>query len=168
MLFRSRSKHKRALESFQEEVGKCTSKTDLAWCIAETALFELGYLDGIIYYFDDSGKFLLQCAALGPKNMNRRIKAPIRIKLGDGIVGSVAETGKSEIIKNTITDVRYKLDDDVRLSEITVPIVYQGEVLGIIDSEHPKTGYYGKKDLETLEKVAEISAEKLCKFLGKV
>ncbi|MEI9909964.1 MAG: GAF domain-containing protein [Bacteroidota bacterium] len=60
------------------------------------------------------------------------------IEVGKGIVGSVASSGKAEIITDTTKDPRYIVDDERRFSEISVPIVYDGKVLGVIDCEHSK------------------------------
>ena len=43
------------------------------------------------------------------------IDKPIEIPLGKGIVGSVAITGKAEIITDTTKDPRYIVDDERRI-----------------------------------------------------
>ena len=54
----------------------------------------------------------------------------MEIPVGKGIVGSVAETGKAELIKDTSKDPRYIVDDQLRYSEISVPIISDNKVLG--------------------------------------
>ena len=83
------------------------------------------------------------------------------ISFGQGIVGEVAQTGIPEIIKDTRKDPRYIEDDQVRLSEITVPIITNGKVIGIIDSEHPEKNHYTKEHLQTLENVSSLVAMQL-------
>ena len=77
----------------------------------------------------------MQTASLGLKNKNgKEISNPLKIKYGEGIVGYVAKSGIGEIVNDTSKDSRYIIDDDCRFSEITIPIIYEGKVIGIIDS----------------------------------
>ncbi len=104
----------------------------------------------------------MQKAAYGPKNpKDYEIYEPIEIPLGKGIVGSVAVSGIPEIIIDTTTDPRYIVDDDMRHSEITVPIIYQGKVLGIIDAEHHEKGFFQSKHLFILNTIASLCANKI-------
>jgi signal transduction histidine kinase len=109
---------------------------------------------------------LTQRAAFGPKNPHRReILNLIEIQVGKGIVGTVAATGKAEIIANTARDPRYIVDDERRLSEITVPIWVDGKVFAVLDSEHPKRNYYKRHHLRLLKKIAGICSERISKYL---
>jgi two-component sensor histidine kinase len=105
---------------------------------------------------------LIQKAAFGPKNPGKQIiKDPIILNIGEGICGYVAKTGVAEIINNTSRDSRYKLDDEPRLSEITVPILSEDKVIGIIDSEHTEAGFFNEQDLEILVTIASMVSIKL-------
>jgi len=135
----------------------------LLWMIAKNAVAELGFEDCVVYLKEKDR--LIQRAAHGPKNpIDLSIYNPIEIDVGQGIVGSVAATGTAEIINNTSSDPRYILDDQMRLSEITVPIILNGEVLGVIDSEHPQADFYTREDLEILTTIASMSASKLAQL----
>jgi light-regulated signal transduction histidine kinase (bacteriophytochrome) len=81
--------------------------------------------------------------------------------LGQGIVGTVAKTGKSELIKDTSKDDRYIIDDDIRYSEITVPIISDGKVIGVIDSEHLSKDYFTNEQLLMLENIGSLIAMKI-------
>src|SRR3546814_17302936 len=95
---------------------------------------------------------LIQKAAFSPKNPDGyTIAHAIEIPLGSGIVGSVAASLKPEIIADATKDPRYIIDDKKRLSEITVPIMLDGKLLGIIDSEHSKKNFYTRRHLKRSE-----------------
>ena len=141
--------------------GKNTEE-DIAWDIAKNCIGRLGLEDCVIYLFDKEQKNLLQKAAYGPKNpVNFEIYRPIIIPKGKGIVGTVAKTGVAEIIENTSNDARYIIDDESRLSEIAVPIIYNGEVLGVIDSEHHEMAFFRSWHLQTLTAIANLCANKI-------
>lgn len=141
--------------------GKNTEE-DIVWDIAKNCIGQLGLEDCVIYLFDNEQKNLLQKAAYGPKNpVNFEIYQPIVIPKGKGIVGTVAQTGVAEIIENTSKDARYIVDDESRLSEIAVPIIYNGEVLGVIDSEHQQCAFFRNWHLQTLTAIANLCANKI-------
>ena len=135
---------------------------EIAWEITKSITEYLGSDDCIIYLIDSEGRILEQIAAYGDKaGEERNINNKISLELGQGIVGEVARTGKAELIGDTSKDTRYVADDAVRLSEITVPIISEGEVIGVIDSEHPQKNYYTKAHLVTLQNIARLVAMQL-------
>lgn len=138
------------------------SEEDILWDITKNCIGQLGLQDCVIYLFDEDRRFLSQKAAYGPKNpVNLEITQPISIPKGKGIVGSVAATGKAEVIEDTSKDPRYILDDNFRYSEIAVPIIYNEEVLGVIDSEHPEKAFYTDWHLRMLTVIANLCANKI-------
>ncbi len=112
---------------------------DICWDVAKNCISQLRFVDCMVYIFDPQRNVLMQKAAYGPKSPDKHeILNPIEIPMGKGIVGSVALSGKPEIVGNTSKDSRYIVDDERRYSEITVPIFVDGKIFGIIDSEHPR------------------------------
>ena len=139
---------------------------DILWDVAKNCISRLHLEDCVIYLLDEELGVLVQKAAYGPKNPVRfEIRDPIEIKLGRGIVGTVALTGRPEIIADTSKDSRYIVDDERRLSEITVPIIEGGKVIGIIDSEHSRRNFYTAKHLALLERIAAICASKISRTI---
>jgi LytS/YehU family sensor histidine kinase len=67
----------------------------------------------------------------------------------------------AEIVTDTSNDERYIVDDLRRYSEITVPITYNGHVLGIIDSEHSRRDFFTPKHLSILTAIASLCANKI-------
>ncbi|WP_232459735.1 MULTISPECIES: PAS domain S-box protein [unclassified Winogradskyella] len=130
---------------------------ELAWEIVNILGEYLQTEDCVIYVVDNTNKTLQQVAALGNKlDEDKNILNKLTFSFGEGIVGEVAKTGKSELIKDTSKDSRYVIDDKMRFSEITVPIIRNSKVIGIIDAEHININYFTKEHLKTLESVAHI------------
>jgi len=137
------------------------SAHEAAWIVAKHAVGELGYIDCIIYLINDD-KELVQIAAHGNKNPSScHIVNPIKLKIGEGICGHVALTGVSEIVRDTSKDPRYLVDDELRHSEMTVPIFLDDHVIGIIDSEHPNKDYFSDHDLKIFKSIASILSFKI-------
>jgi hypothetical protein len=86
--------------------------------------------DDCVFYAIVEDK-LIQVAAIGQKlNKDKSIKKALKIEIGEGIVGAVALSKKGIIIKDTRKNKNYIIDDQIRLSEITVPIILDGKLIG--------------------------------------
>nr|MBK9650639.1 histidine kinase [Bacteroidota bacterium] len=145
------------------------SVDDILWDIAKNCIGRLGFEDCVIYLTDHTRNVLVQKAAYGPKNPERfEIKSPIEIEIGEGIVGYVALHGTAEIVNNTAFDSRYIVDDELRLSEIAVPIKAGKKVLGVIDSESNIKNFYTPAHLHILETIASLSANKILRVQAEM
>ena len=151
---------------FSQSVFRRNTVVDVLWDIVSNCIVRLGFDDCVIYLVDEEKNILVQKAAYGEKNLDdQEVLDPIEIPIGDGIVGTVAQTGKPEIIEDTRTDDRYIVDDTFRLSEIAVPILVDQKVIGVIDSENEKANFYTRYHLEVLQDLAKISSTKIQKTL---
>lgn len=82
-----------------------------------------------------------------------------RIRIGEeGICGWVARHGRAQVIPNVNADPRYLACSLTVKSEIVVPIVRAGRVLGVIDIDSEIPGAFTRSDLEALVELAAILA----------
>lgn len=152
----------RAINKFATVILKKNTIEEIVWEITRNVISNFGFEDCIVYLVDKSGKHLNQVAAYGPKNpKDKVIKEQIIIPMGKGIVGTVAASGKPEIVNDTTKDKRYILDDEYRFSELSVPILADGKVIGVIDSEHPDKNHFTEEHLETLTTISGLVSMKL-------
>lgn len=144
---------------FSTSIMDKDNEDEIAWDVAKNCISKLGFHDCVIYYFNEKDDTLVQVAAYGPKNPDQyQILEPIVIPLGTGITGNVAKNRQAEIIADTSLDPRYIVDDEVRFSEITVPILYGHELYGVIDCEHPEKGFFSDQHLKILLAIASFCA----------
>jgi LytS/YehU family sensor histidine kinase len=142
-------------------LGKNTEE-EIAWDLAKNCISRLGFVDCVVYFLDEENNVLVQKAAFGPKNpADYNIAQPIMIPVGKGITGSVAYLGRSEIVADTTKDERYIVDDEMRFSEISVPIIFNNHVLGVIDCEHPEKNFFTEQHKKILEAIASICSIKI-------
>ncbi len=147
---------------FTTSIHKKNTEEGVLWDLAKNCIAKLGFVDCVIYLVDHQTRELIQMAAYGPKNpKDYEIYKPVNISIGQGITGTVAQTGEAEIIPETNKDPRYITDDEIRFSEICVPIVANEEILGVIDCEHPEKNYYTQQHLRILKAIASICGIKL-------
>lgn len=151
-----------AINVFATALFEAQSINDIVWTVTQNAMDKLGYHDCIIYLYDSEKDKLVQKAAYGPKNPDKKeIIDPIEITPGKGIVGYVFKSGKGEIIDDTSKDPRYILDDELRFSEIAVPIFSDGQAIGVIDSEHPDKYFFKQLDFEIMTTIAAMVSTKI-------
>ena len=144
-----------------------SSVDDILWDICRNVISRMGFEDCVIYMPDHERQVYVQKAAFGNKSINNtEIFKPIEIPFGQGIVGQVALSGQASIIGDTSKSTSYIKDDEERLSELTVPIIHDGQVIGIIDSENAKKNFYTLKHLETLETIASLCAAKISRSMA--
>lgn len=110
--------------------------------------------DDCVFYGFINGELVQLATTSNKLDANHLIKNKLTIPVDKGIVGRVARTKKGEIINDTSNDTEYIIDEVSRLSEITVPILLDGQVVGIIDSEHPEKNHYTKDKLDALSKIS--------------
>jgi len=135
---------------------------EIVWDLARNCISRLGFVDCVIYLTDEERNVLVQKAALGDKSQDEKtILNPIEIPVGKGIVGSAASSGKTELIQDTSKDSRYITDDASRFSELAVPIINDGKVIGVIDSEHPRKNFFKDEHKRILETIASICSTKI-------
>jgi len=84
-----------------------------------------------------------------------------RIPLNKGICGAAASSGKTLIVDDVHADPRYLACSLETRSEIVVPLVRAGRVLGEIDIDSDAPAAFTEEDRRLLEAVAEILAGKI-------
>jgi sigma-B regulation protein RsbU (phosphoserine phosphatase) len=77
-----------------------------------------------------------------------------RLKLGEGFIGFVAQTGKSLISPDVSKDSRYFPARERTKSELVAPIVSNDEVIGAFDLESDRLNAYDSDDLSLLQLLA--------------
>ena len=151
-----------AISYFASSMSEQQTEDDIVWDVVRNCISRLKFEDCVIYLMNEQDGMLVQKAAHGPKSpRDFELMKPIGIEPGRGIVGSVALSGKPEIISDTSKDPRYIVDDAHRQSEISVPITYNGRILGVIDCEHSKKGFFTQKHLSILSTIASLCANKI-------
>ena len=83
------------------------------------------------------------------------------IPVGRGICGAAAAEKATIVVDDVNADPRYLACSLETRSEIVVPIMRKGEVLGELDVDSDRRAAFGPEDKRLLETVAAVLAEKL-------
>jgi diguanylate cyclase (GGDEF)-like protein len=153
------------VSTFAVDLLSMNSVGEIVWHAAKNVVAQLGFDDVVIYIFDEKKQKLIQTATFGNKNLGEyEIYKPIEIELGQGVVGKVALSQQALIINDTSEEPDYIVDDKNRLSELTVPLVVDGRLIGVIDSEHPRKNFYNEEQLNTVVAIASMMATQISRF----
>ncbi len=135
---------------------------EVLWDVAKNLIGRLGFEDCIIYLWNSDKTKMIQRAGYGPKGSIEEIEKNIfTVSAGQGVVGHVMKTKQPLFIPDTTLDDRYRIDEMQRLSEITVPIIYDDELVGIIDSEHHQKNFFTRQHIQLLSTIATLVANKI-------
>lgn len=74
-----------------------------------------------------------------------------RLRMGEGFLGTVAQTGKPIICPDVSKDPRYFKARDKTRSEMLAPIISNERVIGVFDLESDQLNAYNQDDLELLQ-----------------
>ena len=83
-----------------------------------------------------------------------RITRSRNVSLGEGLIGSAAADRAPVLVPDVRKDPRYLSDNPETRSELSVPLVYKGRVIGVIDLEHTRVNYYNEDHQRTLTTLA--------------
>lgn len=82
--------------------------------------------------------------------------ACVRIKPGKGVCGTAAARRTSVVVPNVHEFPGHIACDSASNSEVVVPLLHQGRLLGVLDLDSPMLGRFGEEDALGLEKAVEI------------
>ena len=104
---------------------------------------------------------ILLVDAAGEKLQHRfslRFQENIQLKhdvpLGDGLVGYAARHRQAVLVPDVAKDPRYILLNPETRSELAVPLIYKDKVIGVLDLEHTKRGFFTEDHKRTVTTLA--------------
>jgi sigma-B regulation protein RsbU (phosphoserine phosphatase) len=103
------------------------------------------------------------------QGLGESVKREIRLRIGEGITGWVAQEGAPILVTDVHADDRYvEANPNVR-SEMAVPIKWGSEVVGVINLDHYAVEAFNEEDLELLTAFGNVAAVALrnADVLGK-
>lgn len=138
-----------------------TKKISRSLDLDEVLTLVMDTLDSLIPY-DAAGIYILEKNKTGDDPYIFKSKAlrgyeisfalvEPRLKLGEGFIGYVAQTGKPIISHDVSSDPRYYHARERTRSEMVAPIITNDEVIGVFDLESDNLNEYTDDDLAVLQ-----------------
>ena len=127
--------------------------------IAELLSRLIDYQMFSILLLDSTGQRLQHRFAL---RFRETVQLKHEVPLGTGIVGAAAESQQAVLVPDVSQDPRYVLLNPETRSELAVPLIYKGKVIGVLDLEHTRRGFFTddhKRTITTLAAQIAIAIE---------
>jgi sigma-B regulation protein RsbU (phosphoserine phosphatase) len=85
---------------------------------------------------------------------NENVQIKHDVSLGHGLVGYAAERNQTIVVPDVTQDKRYFPLNPETMSELCVPLVYKGEVIGVLDLEHTRLSYFTEEHARMVKTLA--------------
>ena len=87
--------------------------------------------------------------------------ACIRIPLGQGVCGAAAQTRQTQRVEDVHAFPGHIACDAASASEIVVPVMHEGELIGVLDLDSPLAARFDAADAEGLEALVDRIASRI-------
>jgi phosphoserine phosphatase RsbU/P len=127
----------------------CRRVTNLIQCsfdLYQVAIFTLNHEDQALVFHASS----LECVPDVPNPF-------LEVKLGEGLIGSVAKTGKEMVVKDVESDPVYKKHPALPLTraEAVLPLIAENRIMGVLDIQSSRKNAFHENDLMVLRSLAD-------------
>lgn len=158
----------KVIHNFIRSTSNAATTKEVFWAITKNFIQVLEIEDCVVYEAFPKERKIVQRAAHGNKNPNEEIINNImELDYGVGIAGWVAENQKMVCLGDVTKDERYIFDYNSCKSEISVPILFNGELFGVIDSENSEENYYTETHIEVFQLIADLAASLVVRIRQK-
>ncbi|EPJ2812262.1 GAF domain-containing protein [Pseudomonas putida] len=82
--------------------------------------------------------------------------ACVRIPFGKGVCGAAAATRQTQRVEDVHAFPGHIACDSASNSELVIPLVKEGKLIGVLDLDSPKVGRFSEADQVGLERLAAI------------
>lgn len=82
------------------------------------------------------------------------VQGKLRVAVSEGIVGAAAVLKAPVRVPDVSVDPRYLMVNPETRSELAIPMIHQGKVIGVLDLESPQLDYFTEDHVQTLSILA--------------
>jgi sigma-B regulation protein RsbU (phosphoserine phosphatase) len=139
------------LNEIARELSSILNLDELLRRVAELLRRLIDYQMFSILLLDSSGEKLQHRFSL---RFHENIHLKHEVPLGRGLVGYAAETKQAVLVPDVTKDPRYIEGNPETRSELAVPLIYKDKVIGVLDLEHTRRGFFTDDHRRTMMTLA--------------
>src|SRR5580700_7059668 len=139
------------LNEIARELSSILNVDELLSRVAELLRKLIDYQMFSILLLDSSGETLQHRFSL---RFHENTPLKREVPLGQGIIGHAAQTGQAILVPDVNTDSRYVKANPETRSELAVPLIYKDKVIGVLDLEHTRRGFFTDDHRRTMMTLA--------------
>jgi sigma-B regulation protein RsbU (phosphoserine phosphatase) len=83
-----------------------------------------------------------------------QVQGKLRVAASEGIVGAAATLKEPVLVPDVTVDARYVMVNPETRSELAIPMMHKGKVIGVLDLESPQLNYFTDDHVQTLSILA--------------
>jgi sigma-B regulation protein RsbU (phosphoserine phosphatase) len=84
----------------------------------------------------------------------QRVQGKLRVAATEGLVGAAATLRQPVVVPDVTADPRYLMVNPETRSELAIPMIHKGKVIGVLDLESPQLNYFTEDHVQTLSILA--------------
>jgi phosphoserine phosphatase RsbU/P len=84
----------------------------------------------------------------------QHVQGKLRVAVSEGIVGAAATLKEPVLVADVTKDPRYVMANPETRSELAIPMMHKGKVVGVLDLESPQLNYFTEDHVQTLSILA--------------
>jgi sigma-B regulation protein RsbU (phosphoserine phosphatase) len=84
----------------------------------------------------------------------QRVQGKLRVAATEGLVGAAATLREPVLVPDVTADPRYLMVNPETRSELAIPMMHKGKVIGVLDLESPQLNYFTGDHVQTLSILA--------------
>jgi sigma-B regulation protein RsbU (phosphoserine phosphatase) len=139
------------LNEIARELSSILNLDELLSRIAELLRRLIDYQMFSILLVDSTGEKLQHRFSL---RFNENVHMKSDIPLGHGLVGYAAQTRQAVLVPDVSKDARYIQGNPETRAELAVPLIYKDKVIGVLDLEHTRRGFFTDDHRRTMVTLA--------------
>lgn len=140
------------LQRVAQRIGSILDLDVLLEQIVDDVAETFGYNRSGILLFDEARGDLVIAAVRG-WTTNYHVKGD-RFKVGEGLVGLVAQIGQMHYAPDVLQDPYYVVSEPTTRSEVDIPILARGRLIGVFNAQHAEVDAFPTHRLQLLEALA--------------
>ncbi|HXY25536.1 MAG TPA: GAF domain-containing protein, partial [Candidatus Acidoferrum sp.] len=133
------------------ETGAILDVEELLRRAAEQTKRVIDYQILSIMLYDEEQKVFLHRVDV---KHGQRVQGKLRVAASEGIVGAAATLKEPVLVPDVTVDPRYLMVNPETRSELAIPMMHQGKVIGVLDLESPQPNYFTEDHVQTLSILA--------------
>jgi sigma-B regulation protein RsbU (phosphoserine phosphatase) len=135
------------LNEVSREISSILDVEELLRSAAELVKRVIDYQILSIMLYDDEQKVFRH--RLDVKH-GQKVQGKMRVAASEGLVGAAATLKEPVVVADVTTDARYLMVNPETRSELAIPMMHKGKVIGVLDLESPQLNYFTEDHVQTL------------------